>query len=346
VKVEGLPTMRRISLAPLLMLSASGLWAQTPTPAQGRDYVTPLYRVIAVDTQGRIIISPTGVTSPCPGTAATPCVVDGPDATGAAPTHAPVLNAGFDGSFVRIMLTDVNGRQVMVGPVADGATAAGNPVQTGGVDFLGVMRHFSTNSNGAQAVGQNSPGIDGESNANQVHLVNDQGAAAGPLEVFGSLFNNTTWDRARSASLSNDPPASTLTARNTIGAHLVEFGSRWVVNSSPATSSQGSASIAAEANVRHVADGVCFSAAAAGAIAATSITVTIRDGASGAGTVLRTFQTAIPVAAASGQQEVAPFCTPAGMGLVGTTNTAMTAEFSAGVTNLNESISITGYNVN
>lgn len=53
-----------------------------------------------------------GGSTACPGTVGTPCVVDGPDASGAAPTHSPVLVAGFDGTNVRTMKTDNQGRLV------------------------------------------------------------------------------------------------------------------------------------------------------------------------------------------------------------------------------------------
>jgi len=49
------------------------------------------------DDAGTISSSGGGGT-PCPGTSGTPCVVDGPDATGAAPTKPPVLMASVDGS--------------------------------------------------------------------------------------------------------------------------------------------------------------------------------------------------------------------------------------------------------
>jgi hypothetical protein len=68
----------------------------------------------------------------------------------------------------------------------------------------------------------------------------------------------------------------------------------------------------------------------------------VRDGATGAGTVIWTYQTAI--SAVTGQN-VAPFSV-CGLNLVGTTNTAMTLEFQALLTNLIESVSISGYNVN
>jgi hypothetical protein len=48
----------------------------------------------------------------CVGTISTPCVVDGPDASGAAPTHSPVLVAGSDGTDVRTVKTDNQGRLV------------------------------------------------------------------------------------------------------------------------------------------------------------------------------------------------------------------------------------------
>ena len=46
----------------------------------------------------------------CTGTAATPCIVAGPNASGAAPTKNPVLVAGQDGTDVRTVLTDASGR--------------------------------------------------------------------------------------------------------------------------------------------------------------------------------------------------------------------------------------------
>jgi hypothetical protein len=50
------------------------------------------------------------VTSPCPGTTTTPCVVDGPDAAGAVPTKSPVQVSGFDGTDVQRISTDTGGR--------------------------------------------------------------------------------------------------------------------------------------------------------------------------------------------------------------------------------------------
>lgn len=164
-----------------------------------------------------------------------------------------------------------------------------------------------------------------------------------PLMGAVNLFWTTSaWERARTASLGALTPSSTLTARSAVGVQMTEKGGRWAVFHNPAASSQATISIAAEAAVRHVADCVSFSAVATTAPALTALTVQLRDGGTGAGTVLQQWQVLAP--AATGQA-VLPFglC---GLNLVGTTNTAMTLEFSALLTNLIESVNLTGYNVN
>lgn len=109
--------------------------------------------------------------------------------------------------------------------------------------------------------------------------------------------------------------------------------------SNPAAGSQASASQgAAGAGLKNVATGICFSAGAVVAPALTALTINLRDGASGAGTVKATFQVIIP--AATGQS-VVPFC--AAVNVVGSANTAMTLEFSTLLANLIESVSLQGY---
>lgn len=148
----------------------------------------------------------------------------------------------------------------------------------------------------------------------------------------------------RAASLANFTVSTTLTARNVSGVQLVVKPASWAVSSFPAANSQGTASIAAEAAVRHVVDCVSWAASAAAAVTAADGNVAIRDGATGAGTVIWQLGIAHTVAAGAGVQTVQPhsFC---GLNLVGTTNTAMTAEFNAGVTGEHQGINISGYNV-
>jgi hypothetical protein len=167
-------------------------------------------------------------------------------------------------------------------------------------------------------------------------------AAAQEVTTIMRAFNGTAPEPVRTQDLSNSTVSTTLTARSIVGVALFDKPGRWSVFSSPAAGSQGTASIAAEAAVRHVVDCISFSASAVVAPALTAGTVNLRDGATGAGTVLMAWSVAIP--AATGQS-VAPFglC---GLNLVGTTNTAMTLEFAGALANLSESVSITGYNIN
>lgn len=111
------------------------------------------------------------------------------------------------------------------------------------------------------------------------------------------------------------------------------------VVSTPAVSNQATASIAGVANLRHVADCVAFSAGSTTAPALTALTVNLRDGATGAGTVLASWQVIVP---AGTGQNVVPFAV-CGLNLPGTANTAMTLEFSALLTNLLESTTLTYY---
>lgn len=158
------------------------------------------------------------------------------------------------------------------------------------------------------------------------------------------LWDTVQWVRSKAAALATYPVSTTTTARSIVGANIVEKSSRWTVVSFPAAGTVGSASLAAEVGVRHVIDCISFAADASAAVTAAAGNVAIRDGATGAGTVIWQFAVAHAAAAAAGVQTVAPhsFC---GLNLVGTTNTAMTAEFNAGVVGEVQSVSISGFNV-
>lgn len=134
--------------------------------------------------------------------------------------------------------------------------------------------------------------------------------------------------------------ASTLSSSTNSGT-VSEKGARWSVLSVPATGSQATASKAAgAAGVRHVADCVSYSAAAAVAPAATTLVVSLRDGASGAGTVLWT--TVVVAPATSATHVNFNFC---GLNLIGSSATAMTLEFNNPLASENESVTLTGYDV-
>jgi hypothetical protein len=168
-------------------------------------------------------------------------------------------------------------------------------------------------------------------------------ATAQQMQMLG-LWGTSSPGVAGTPVLNQMPVATTLTARNVAGSLFAEKSSRWTVVSFPAANSQGTASIAAEAGVRHVVDCVSFGADAGAAVTAAAGNFAVRDGATGAGTVIWQIAVAHLVAAGAGIQTIAPqsFC---GLNLVGTTNTAMTAELNAGVTGEVQSVSISGFNV-
>ncbi|HLJ26552.1 MAG TPA: hypothetical protein VKY85_07565 [Candidatus Angelobacter sp.] len=127
-----------------------------------------------------------------------------------------------------------------------------------------------------------------------------------------------------------------------VGVPMMEKGSRWPgVVSSPAAGSQATASKAAGgAGVRHVADCVSVSAGASTAPTATVLTINLRDGATGAGTVL--WSTQIAAANTAAQHGSVHLC---GLNQIGTANTAMTLEFAASLANESESVTLIGYDV-
>lgn len=169
---------------------------------------------------------------------------------------------------------------------------------------------------------------------------NLQNPGVGNVAAYTLGWNGGTWARVKTFSLTNMPIYSTTASSTEHGRVVIEKGSRWAVGSTPAVSLQATASIAAEAGVRHVADTVCFSAGSTTAPALTKLNVNLRDGATGAGTIIGSWT--VVVSAATGQN-VAPQCFP-NLQLVGTTNTAMTLEFSALLTNLFEDVTLTGFN--
>jgi hypothetical protein len=114
----------------------------------------------------------------------------------------------------------------------------------------------------------------------------------------------------------------------------------FAITHTPAAGSQATISQAAgAAGVKNVAEGVCFGFSATTALAGiTTVTVNLRDGATGAGTILQSWQYTLPAAV------VAPFgqCFSS-LHISGTAATALTLEFSAAVGNLMEYVALTGY---
>lgn len=160
--------------------------------------------------------------------------------------------------------------------------------------------------------------------------------------VVPTLFDTANFVTQRAIGLQSYSPATTLTSSNERGRAIIERGPRWAITSAPAVSLQATATIAAEAGVRHIADTVCWSAGAVTAPSvATALLVNLRDGAAGAGTIIASWRVVAPATAGN---TVPPFCIN-GLNLTGTTNTAMTIEWSALLTNLFQSVTLTGWHV-
>jgi hypothetical protein len=137
--------------------------------------------------------------------------------------------------------------------------------------------------------------------------------------------------------------AANVAAKSGANAQLTAPPGNWAASSNPGANTQASASQAAGGSgVRHVCTAVSFSVASDGtAPAATQLVVNLRDGATGAGTVLASWTIAVPAAAGAFAS-----LSLAGLSVVGSANTAMTLEFAAaGGAHTYEACNVFGFDV-
>lgn len=110
----------------------------------------------------------------------------------------------------------------------------------------------------------------------------------------------------------------------------------WSVFHTPAAATQATASKAAASALRHVCTSIAFTLTTVGTLQG-PVQINLRDGATGGGTILWSLSLQLPVngiVALAFSDLVIP----------GSTNTAMTLEFSAaGVAASQESVAMTGY---
>lgn len=128
----------------------------------------------------------------------------------------------------------------------------------------------------------------------------------------------------------NDPPP---------GIQIVNEGPEWSLPHTPAVGVRATITQAAQPNSRHVCKAITATLAVAVAdVAVAGVLVNLRDGATGAGTILWSDRLAV-VDAAGGVCKVAI----AGLNIVGSENTAMTLEFAAAPGGASfESVTLTG----
>ena len=113
---------------------------------------------------------------------------------------------------------------VATGNVASGVTDSGNPVKVGGVFNTtlptltnGQRSDLQTDNRGNLRTIQTAAilaGSDGGSNS-LAYLPNSNGGSSNALAVAPTLFNGTTWDRARSPNLTSRLPSSAATTNAT-----------------------------------------------------------------------------------------------------------------------------------
>lgn len=157
-------------------------------------------------------------------------------------------------------------------------------------------------------------------------------AQTGLLGVGVLGWNGATFDKFRTASGTDN------TAATSLGAVQVAQLSTWsVINTSAGATAATASKALGGGTVRHVATGitVCFGDTAA---AVTPLLVSLRDGATGAGTILRTWFLSSPTAGGTRCENVT------GLNMSGTANTAMTLEFAAApAATASETVTLTGY---
>lgn len=164
------------------------------------------------------------------------------------------------------------------------------------------------------------------------------GTTTAPVDSAGvklpPLYDETNLYLMRRASAAN------LAATRAEKGLLVALPGEWSITAQPAANTVASATRAAGgAGVRHVLRTINATIGFNPAPAAAVVSVYVRDGASGVGTILWIDQANVEAVAGRAARVVAT-----GLNLVGSANTAMTVEFSAaGGASTFETITATGY---
>lgn len=159
----------------------------------------------------------------------------------------------------------------------------------------------------------------------------------GAIVSRATSFNGTAWDRRRTQSASN------VSAATQIGAALSAPPGNWSVANNPAANTRATITRAAGgAGVRHICTSIAGVFLTDAGAAPASVLLQLRDGASGAGTVL--WEQRMSTAGLAVGQVIS--IALSGLQIFGTANTAMTLEFSAaGGAATFEGVALTGYSV-
>lgn len=158
----------------------------------------------------------------------------------------------------------------------------------------------------------------------------DAQAVTGLAAAANMGFNGVTWDRLRVVS------ANTNATANVTGIPAVAQIGTWSLTNSANAGTPSASRAAGGGTVRHVVTTVSACVGAA-ATAQPVVQVNLRDGATGAGTIIRSWQLAGPVNTNSCIAE-------SGLNITGSANTAMTIEFAAATAaNTQATVNASGY---
>lgn len=195
----------------------------------------------------------------------------------------------------------------------------------------------------------NSPGAAPPGSAIPLSLTPlDVDSAAPGMEGFAQFSANFLWNGAdsntfvRQASYSADN-MNPLPASSPFGVAVVNEGPEWSLPHTPAVGVRATITQAAAPNARHVCKAISATLAVAVAdVGVAGVLVNLRDGATGAGTILWSKRLAVvDVAGGVSQVQIA------GLNIVGSENTAMTLEFAAAPGGASfEDVTLTGRTAN
>lgn len=147
-------------------------------------------------------------------------------------------------------------------------------------------------------------------------------------------YNGATLDRLKTASATN------LSAESGAGVMLATGPGNWSINHTPAANTQATITKAAGGGtIRHVCNSITVTLIGLAASAEATVLVNLRDGATGAGTIL--WSARLLVTGTTGSESGV---TLSNLNIVGSANTAMTLEFAAaGGASTFETVAMTGY---
>ncbi len=247
---------------------------------------------------------------------------------------------------------DVNGRQLMA-TSADGTVAAGTAATK---SFLvgGVYNTaLPAPTNGQQVALQ----LDacGRAFVTATGNVASNAADSGNPVKVGGVYNSTLpvvpnggrcdiqLDASGFQRVAGAITATVISSASAVGAVMTATPGEWSITHSPAANTQATISKAAGgAGVRHVCRQVSGTIGQdATGSTAVLVTLNLRDGATGAGTVLQSWTMCLANTAGA----VVPFSFP-GLNIFGTANTALTIEFNAsGGVHVFQSVNASGFSV-